>query len=301
MPSSLIIVALVVAWLLVLVPIVARRRQEVARTADSALAARVVRSGGVRSTAEEGTTMADAGEAVTADHDADDYDELDSELDETRFDDELDDDNDDDASVRNDYAEADYAEYDEGQYAEADYPEHDEQAEYAEQSERDEVSPRPYRPGRGGFDPEAAAVTARARYTFRQRIVVLMLMAALISGLVAGLMSPVVWWVHAAIDIGLIGYLGYLRRQVRIEEEVRERRTARLGSQRRAHAPAHPTTDTDDEATETARQDSRPPARRPLTRHVHPGTVIVDTDDEDPVFAELDEPGALPYRRAVGE
>ena len=66
MPSSLIIVALVVAWLLVLVPIVARRRQEVVRTADSTLAARVVRSGGVRSTAEEDVTMAEADPADTA-------------------------------------------------------------------------------------------------------------------------------------------------------------------------------------------------------------------------------------------
>ena len=65
MPSSLIIVALVVAWLLVLVPIVARRRQEVARTADSTLAARVVRSGGVHSKAEEESIMSDSGEADT--------------------------------------------------------------------------------------------------------------------------------------------------------------------------------------------------------------------------------------------
>jgi hypothetical protein len=260
MPSSLIIVALVGAWLLVLVPIVARRRQEVARTADSTLAARVVRSGGVRSTAEEGLTMADAPE-VDTEHETD-YDEFD------RFDDE-------DAAEYTDYEE--YSEYDDG--------------------------PRPYRPGRGGFDPEAAAITARARYAFRQRIVVLMLMSALVSGLVAGLLSPMVWSLHAAIDVGLVAYLGYLRRQVRIEEEIRERRTARLGSQPRVHAPTRSEHDAhgpelDDEP---AAEPSRPPARRPLARQVHPGTVVVDTDDEDPMFAELDEPGALPYRRAVGE
>src|SRR3954454_504430 len=45
MPSSVIVVALAAAWLVVLVPMVARRRQQVAHTADSALAARVVRSG----------------------------------------------------------------------------------------------------------------------------------------------------------------------------------------------------------------------------------------------------------------
>jgi hypothetical protein len=270
MPSSLIIVALVGAWLLVLVPIVARRRQEVARTADSTLAARVVRSGGVRSTAEEGLTMAEAPE-VDTEHETD-YDEFD------RFDDE-------DAADQEEYT--DYAEY-------------------PEYSEYDDAGPRPYRPGRGGFDPEAAAITARARYAFRQRIVVLMLMAALVSGLVAGLLSPMVWSLHAAIDVGLIAYLGYLRRQVRIEEEIRERRTARLGSQTRVHAPTRPEHDAhgpelDDEPAEQQAEPPRPPARRPLARQVHPGTVVVDTDDEDPMFAELDEPGALPYRRAVGE
>jgi hypothetical protein len=267
MPSSLIIVALVVVWLLVLVPIVARRRQEVARTADSTLAARVVRSGGVRSTAEEEFTMADAGKADT-DHEADDYDEFDAELDGDHF---------EESPTTESY---DYDEYDDADYA--------------------EPGARPYRPGRGGFDPEAAAITARARYGFRQRVVVLMLMAALVSGLVAGLLSPLVWWIHAAVDIGLVGYLGYLRRQVRIEEEIRERRTARLGSQRRVHAP-HPTPLEDEVVEDLAPPVPQPPTRRPLTWQVHPGTVVVDTDDEDPMFTELEEPGAMPYRRAAGE
>lgn len=286
MPSSLIIVALVVAWLLVLVPIVARRRQEVARTADSTLAARVVRSGGVRSAvAEEELTMPDAGEADTerddteyeADGlDADDFDEAD--FDEADFEADF------EAEPAEEFAEADYDDYEAAEY--------------------DSAEPRPYRPGRGGFDPEAAASIARARYTFRQRVVVLMLMAALITGLIAGISSPMLWWAHAAIDAGLIGYLGYLRRQVRIEEEIRERRTARLGvPQRRPQTPAadQPTADAAlDDLVEQAPQPQLV-QRRPLTRHTHPGTVIVDTDDEDPVFAELEEPGALPYRRAVGE
>ncbi|HEX4700615.1 MAG TPA: gephyrin-like molybdotransferase receptor GlpR [Pseudonocardiaceae bacterium] len=277
MPSSLIIVALVVAWLLVLVPIVARRRQEVARTADSMLAARVVRSGGVRSTAEEEFTMADAGEADTK-HEVDDYDEFDSELDGDQFEDHFDD-------PSNPADEPYDPEYDYDDYAES--------------------GARPYRPGRGGFDPEAAAMTARARYGFRQRVVVLMLMAALISGLVAGLLSPLVWWIHAAVDVGLVGYLGYLRRQVRIEEEIRERRTARLGAQRRVHTP-HPTHDAapvEDEVVveDLAPPEPQPPTRRPLTWHVHPGAVVVDTDDEDPMFTDLEEPGAMPYRRAAGE
>jgi hypothetical protein len=281
----LIIVALVVAWLLVLVPIVARRRQAVARTADSTLAARVVRSGGVRSTAGEEFTMSDSGE-VDTERDS----EFDADVDE--FDGE-----DLDGAFEGDDFEGDTAEYDDG-YEDEDYAEYDGY----------ETSARPFRRGRGGFDPEAAEMTARARYSFRQRVVVLMLMAAVISALLAITMSPLLWWMHAAIDIGLVGYLGYLRRQVRIEEEIRQRRTARLGSQRRAAAPAaHPEHDAHgpSDEYETEDEDVTPEPtlvpRRPLTRHVHPGTVVVDTDDEDPVFAELDEPGALPYRRAVGE
>lgn len=270
MPSSLIIVALVGAWLLVLVPIVARRRQEVARTADSTLAARVVRSGGVRSTAEEESMMAKAGEVDTAQEDH--FDE--------------------DGRV-----EA-YEAHDEESYGAAETNSDD--GGYAEYSQATRSGVRPYRPGRGGFDPEAAELTARARYAFRQRVVVLMLLSALITGLLAGLLSPMVWWLHVVVDIGLVGYLGYLRRQVRIEEEIRERRTARLGG---------PVRGVDDavyrdemvEATPMNEPRSAPPLRRPMARYRHPGAVVVDVDDEDPMFAELDEPGALPYRRAVGE
>src|SRR5262245_6164468 len=45
-PSSLIFAALAGAWLVVLVPMVAKRRREVVRTAESALAARVLRRPG---------------------------------------------------------------------------------------------------------------------------------------------------------------------------------------------------------------------------------------------------------------
>ena len=52
MPSSLVFAALALAWLVILVPMVARRRREVVRTADSALAARVLdRRGGTASAA----------------------------------------------------------------------------------------------------------------------------------------------------------------------------------------------------------------------------------------------------------
>jgi hypothetical protein len=288
------IVALVGAWLLVLVPIVARRRQEVARTADSTLAARVVRSGSVHSTAEREPTMADTGE-VDTERETDGFE---SDFDEADFDerDELGDDTELDAELDGDFEEGDF---------EGDYDDYDDPGYHRYQREQS----RPFRPGRGGFDAEAAAMTARARYTFRQRVVVLMLLGAVLAGLLAVTLSPLLWWMHAAIDIGLVGYLGYLRRQVRIEEEIRDRRMSRLGQQQRrvttpAARPEHdahgPAEDYEDEAPAPEPEPTLP-QRRPLTRHVHPGTIVVDTDDDDPLFAELDGPGEMPYRRAVGE
>src|SRR5882724_5176213 len=49
MPTSLIVVALVLAWLVVLVPIIVRKRQETAKTAESTLV-----DGEVRDTRDEG-------------------------------------------------------------------------------------------------------------------------------------------------------------------------------------------------------------------------------------------------------
>ncbi|MEU5691691.1 gephyrin-like molybdotransferase receptor GlpR [Actinosynnema sp. NPDC020468] len=207
MPSSLIVVGLVVAWLVVLVPIVARKRAD------------------ARSSMEE------------------EYDAMpDAEFEDDEFDDEY-----------------------------------------------EEI--RPYRPGRGGYDPETAAVAAQAKYAFRRRVVAFLLVAALATGLLAGLLYPLAWWGHAGVDLALVGYLAYLRRQVRMEEEIRARRQARLTQPRRRPA-ARPVEEESESALEP----------QPRFRHqVRPGTVVVDMDDEDPAFDELDGPDALPYRRASGE
>src|SRR3954465_15577652 len=137
MPSSVIVVALAAAWLVVLVPMVARRRQQVAHTADSALAARVVRSG--RNEDREEFAMSE--ETVKSRPSVeDDLAELEADL-------ELED------------------EYEEPEPEPLPQPSRAERAERAERAG--------YRPGRGGFDPEAAEIAARAKYSFRQRIVVI--------------------------------------------------------------------------------------------------------------------------------
>ncbi|MEU4800839.1 gephyrin-like molybdotransferase receptor GlpR [Actinosynnema sp. NPDC023587] len=222
MPSSLIVVGLVVAWLVVLVPMVVRKRADARNSME-----------------EEYDAMPDA-------------------------------------------------EFDE------DYEEFADQVEDFEE----ERARRPYRPGRGGYDPETAAVVAQAKYAFRRRVVGALLLAALVTGVVAGVLYPLVWWGHAAVDLALVGYLVYLRRQVRIEEDIRARRLARLAQSRRR--PVAPPAAGGQEAEEEFEDTGLAPQPR-FQHHVRPGTVVVDADDEDPVFVELDGPEALPYRRASGE
>jgi hypothetical protein len=285
MPSSLVVVALVVAWLVVLVPMIVRKRQEVAKTDDSELAARVVRSGSGE--AETGAEP-DTEEAAVRDEEEireDFEEELVAEVTDAS-EDVVDDDVD---QAQDDMSHADY---------------YEEDPHYA---------PR-YRPGRGGFDPEAAAVIARAKYAFRQRVVLLMIIGAVVTAVLAGFLFATLWWAHGAIDLVLVTYLGYLRRQVRIEDEIRERRLARMQRVRRAHAAAaaarpqyvdEPRT-VEDYVEEVYYEEE--PARRervldgPPAPVMHRGNaVLVDIDDEDPAFDDLDEPGSLPYRRAVGE
>jgi hypothetical protein len=234
MPSSLIVVGLVVAWLVVLVPMVARKRADASRG------------------------------SVEEEYDAMPEDDTDFE---------------------------DYEDYDE---PDLDFVEH-----------------RPFRPGRGGYDPETAAIVAQAKYAFRRRVVGTLLLLALVTGVVAGVLYPLVWWGHAAVDVTLVSYLGYLRRQVRIEEEIRARRLARLGQSRR-RTTARPVADPRPHAAATSSPEPSPEAEQPrdqpglppqprFQHQPRPGTVVVDPDDEDPLFVELDGPDALPYRRASGE
>ena len=301
MPSSLVVVALVLAWLVVLVPMIVRKRQEVAKTADSELAARVVRSG--------------SGEAGA----------------DTRVDNEFG--MEEDAMRETDGIDEDFG----GELAEpadaADESSED-AAHDADRDARDEMSAgyydeaelqydRRYRPGRGGFDPEAAAIIAKAKYAFRQRVVLAMLMGAVATAVVGAVAFPMVWWGHGVIDLVLASYLVYLRRQVRIETEIRERRLARMQRVRQARAAAvrqrpaepayEPAHEFEPEAYEEEQleeeyepEEAAGPRERvsdgPYTPPVvRAGAVVVDVDDEDPAFEELGEPGSLPYRRAVGE
>jgi hypothetical protein len=329
-PSSMIFASLVVLWLLILVPAVARRRQEVARPSVAALSGRVLER-----------PLQRRSPATGREREVDRMDEV--ERDTTR--------------------------------------DHDDDPGWTEEERDDRRWERPpprYRPGRGGFDPEAAALAARARYAFRQRVVLAMLIVAVVTGVIAAVAVPGLWWPHAAVDVALVGYLVYLRRQVRLEESIRERRAARMAGTRRTSAADDPELDTwarrgrdatrpegdaryaddadddtddtddlddlddayDDEDDEDGDEDgpdedlldeepervpgTGEPLRRsrargapeddptdgepalPRLRPAPPpalpaGTALVEADEDDPDLYELDGPARPDYRRAAGE
>jgi hypothetical protein len=242
-PSSMIFASLVVLWLLILVPAVARHRQEVARPSVAALSGRVLarsprrRSLEVDGMVERDETIVEAGRVVAATRTAEV--QVPSARTEMRL---------DEVEPRAKRADdtADAMDDDAAGEAAADEAADAAGEEWAEDKPDDRLWERPparYRAGRGGFDAEAAALAARARYAFRQRVVLAMLVLAVATGVVAGVVVPVLWWVHGAVDVVLVGYLVYLRRQVRMEEAIRARRAARMAGTRRPAAADDPELD----------------------------------------------------------
>ncbi len=216
MPSSMIFVGLVVLWLLILVPAVARHRQEVARPSVAALSGRVLERPQRRLNLEV-DVMDDSRSVATR------IGREEPQVPAAR--------SAGDQVPRSPVATEDLVDGIEN--------EADEDYEYSDEPGDGRVWERPpprYRPGRGGYDPEAAALSARARYGFRQRVVLTLFVVAVVSAVVAAVAIPAVWWVHGAADLGLVGYLAYLRRQVRMEESIRDRRSARMAGTRRRPA-----------------------------------------------------------------
>lgn len=216
MPSSMIFVSLVAIWLLILVPTVARRRQEVARPSAASLSGRVLARPGRERLDQEVALMDRTDERVTTTVDAAD-------------------------------GVADGAPQPRTSEESADLRVDDDPGRLDGCDDTDEEGwerpPARFRPGRGGFDPEAAALSARARYAARQRIVLGLLGAIVVSALVALFLSSGIWWLTGLLGASLVGYLVYLRRQVRMEDAIRARRAARAAGTRRAPAADDPALD----------------------------------------------------------
>ena len=136
----------------------------------------------------------------------------------------------------------------------------------------------PSRRGRGGYDPESDAAARRLRYRFRQRTALGLALSALLFGAFAVAVAPMLWWGCALSVLTLGTYLVYLRRQVRMEEEIRYRRAARLA---RDECP-------DEYAATQASRDERVERDRDAARALRRRAVVLDIDDEDAAFDHLE-------------
>ena len=346
-PQSLLWISLVVLWLFVLVPMLISKRDAVRRTSDVALASRVLNGGVASRLLRRGGPAAghrsdphwqpeeEAPEDELAEADRDRHDDGDLHEGGERADD-----TDDRRAAGGvvmkaaaaetaelDYLDVDVVEDSEalpvGASAEAsdsgaegvdedvvvDETESDAEAdqddryEYVEDSsglepeedaDEDEDSREFVAPGRSRrrrFDTKTAAEVSARKYTFRKRVLMLMAVFLVGSATTAFEVSRTAWWVCGSATAFTLLYLVYLRRQTRIEERVRRRRMQRMA---RARLGVENTYD---------REYDVVPSR--LRR---PGAVVLEIDDEDPIFEHLDN--AMPMRtfgwprdlpRAVGE
>jgi hypothetical protein len=337
-PQSLLWISLVVLWLFVLVPMLVSKRDAVRRTSDVALATRVLNGG------EISRLLKRSGPAAGHRSDPDwkpPEESAETELDEDRdlAEDEDEEDTDELRQLRPvvmkvaapEHTEPDYLDVDvvedsqalpagveaavEGE-AEAD--EDDEESDtdvvahggdegddgykYVEDSsglepeaEADDEEMRAPVPRnasrRRRFDTKTAAAVSARKYAFRKRVLMVMAVVLVGTATAAFKISPSAWWACGPATAVTLLYLAYLRRQTRIEEKVRRRRMQRMARARMGVENAY---DRDYDVV---------PSR--LRR---PGAVVLEIDDEDPIFEHLDY--AMPMRnfgwprdlpRAVGE
>lgn len=311
-PQSLLWISLVVLWLFVLVPMLISKRDAVRRTSDVALATRVLNSGdGSRLLRRKGPAAGHHSDpdwqpsATDDDGDEDEFDDSDTAprravvLAAAAT-----------APAEPDYLDVDVVEEEPGalpigasaesvsapaqpaadidEHADEDDPAGDETA-----AEYEYVADSPELEGAPESDAEmadsdmadavgaarrrryesttAAAVSAR-KFKFRKRMVTSLAVALLVTGVAAYLVAPWAWWLCGAVGVVTALYLGYLRRQTRIEEQVRRRRAQRV---KRSRLGVENTGDTEFDVV---------PAR--LRR---PGAAVLEIDDEDPAFEHLDE------------
>ncbi|MEZ0051450.1 putative membrane protein [Mycobacterium sp. MAA66] len=124
---------------------------------------------------------------------------------------------------------------------------------------------------RNRYESKASIAAAERKYRFRSRMLSGMGVAVLLSGIAAFTLSTSMWWLCAVISTVTLLYLAYLRRQTRIEEQLRRRRAQRMMRSR------HGVESTHDEEFDVV------PSR--LRR---PGAAVLDIDDEDPIFEHLE-------------
>lgn len=124
---------------------------------------------------------------------------------------------------------------------------------------------------RNRYESKTAQAVSARKYAFRKKVLMSMSALLALSAVVAALVSPALWWLVGSVAAVTVLYLGYLRRQTRIEEQVRRRRAQRM---MRARLGVENTGDGEFDVV---------PSR--LRR---PGAAVLDIDDEDPIFEHLE-------------
>ncbi len=318
-PQSLLWISLVVLWLFVLVPMLVSKRDAVRRTSDVALATRVLNSGAAARLLKRGGPAAGHRHNPDWQPEEDEYDDLDDV------------DSDDTevmpqsevvvtvaAAVSVEQTEADVAggevvdvdpaadeqpqpvaevetadgedldaEFEtEDSEADADDGEDADQYEYVDDTSGIPVAEEPAAnlthafSRRQRYDSNTAAAISARKYAFRKRVLMVMALVLIGSASTAFLLTSAAWWFCGTAAAVTVLYLGYLRRQTRIEERVQRRRMQRMA---RSRLGVENTYD---------REFDVVPSR--LRR---PGAVVLDIDDEDPIFEHLDY---APYARDYG-
>ncbi|OBG17473.1 hypothetical protein A5765_06115 [Mycolicibacterium celeriflavum] len=316
-PQSLLWISLVVLWLFVLVPMLISKRDTVRRTSDVALATRVLNSGRkARLLRRHGPAAGHASDPDWRPSDDDVDDEIEEEpvgrsvvraaVVESEHSEEPDVVGEDSGALPIGESDRQVAENeeltlqfdesavevdpvgeetDEEAVDEAVAPEpeaddsHDDEYEYVDDSSgleapseadlqmADSLSAARQR----RYESKTAAVVSERKYKFRKRMLTAMGVLLVGSAVAAYTVSPGLWWLCGAVGAVTVLYLGYLRRQTRIEERLRRRRAQRIARSRLG------VENTDDREFDVV------PSR--LRR---PGSVVLEIDDEDPIFEHLD-------------
>lgn len=154
--------------------------------------------------------------------------------------------------------------------------------------ERHQAPPMYSSSRRRRFDPDVMAKENARKFAFRKRVLIGLVAAMAIAGVVAATATSTAWWACGALAVAAVLYLGYLRRQTRIEEQLRRRRAARYQRARVVGV----------ENVADRELDVVPQRLR------RPGAAVLEIDDEDPVFEHLDyydEPRQYRMPHAVGQ
>lgn len=124
---------------------------------------------------------------------------------------------------------------------------------------------------RNRYESKTAQAVSARKYAFRKKVLLTMAVLLVLSAVLAAALAPAMWWAVGTVAAVTVLYLGYLRRQTRIEEQVRRRRAQRMMRSRLGV-----------ENTGDGEFDVVPSRLR------RPGAAVLEIDDEDPAFEHLE-------------